>query len=157
MERERDISKHEAVVQPSITAESDRCHTLKGRGVDLPKENVSYKGILEQLGKETDDEKIQELIDGLPYYVILYDLKKKKETSQFSSLSPLIREAGFSSRSNRPFATSLKSAGVPISIKERVVGGAKPQNLSYYIFLSRHKDRAIKALKEDQSLQKFQR
>ena len=133
--------------------------TLKGWGVNIPRERASYREALKQLEEETDDKKIQELLDGLPYFVIRYDIAKKKEASQFSSLSPLISGAGFRSRDTLPFATSLKAdgVGVPISVKEIVVEGAKPQTLRYYVLLSRHKERAKKALKEDQSLQRFQR
>ena len=151
------ISENTGISKQKIRQAATR--TLKSWGIDVPRENASYIEILEQLDKETDDKKIQELLDGLPYYVIPHDMAKEKEASRFSSLSPLIREAGFRSKYNLPFATSLKADGVgaPIAIKDRVVKGAKPRTLTYYFLLSRHKDRAIKALKEDQSLQKFQR
>lgn len=128
--------------------------TLKEWGVNIPRKTTSNRAILEQLDRETDDKKIQELLDRTTYHVILYDLKRKREASQFSSLSPLIKEAGFRSKDNHPFATSLKNASVPISITERFAKGVRQ---TYYIVLSRHKDRAIKALKKDQSLQRFQR
>jgi len=131
--------------------------TLEVWKMNIPRRHASYRKDLEQLEKETDDKKTQELLDGIPLYVVRGNLEKKGESSLFSSLAPLIREAGFSSRSNRPFATSLDAAGVPITIKDRVVKGAKPLTLTYYFLLSRDKDRAIKALKEDPSLQGFRR
>lgn len=135
----------------------NRVRTIARRkGINVPRELLSYEQDLEQLSKETDDEKLQELLDQLPYHVI--KRRKKKENSQFSSLFPLIREGGFRSRNNHPFAASLKSAEVPvpITIKEIIVKGVRQ---TYYIVLSRdsHKDRIIKAFREDQELQRFQR
>ncbi len=127
---------------------------LKDLRENVSRKRVSYREVLAHLDKETDDKKIQKLLDGLPYYV-MRDRRGKKRSSQFSSLSNLIREAGFRSRDNDPFATSLESAGVPITRKEKVVTGTKPQ--TYYILLSRHRDRAIQKLREDQSLQGFRR
>ena len=124
--------------------------------VVFTRQHAPHREDLEQLGKETDDKKTQDLLDRIPCHVIL-NLKRKREASQFLSLSSLIREAGFRTRYNHPFATSLKNAGIPISTKEKVVGGARPQTQIYYILLSRHKDRAIQALRGDQSLQRFQR
>lgn len=131
--------------------------TLKDWGIDIPRKTASHREVLEQLDKETDDKKIQESLDRIPYYAIRYDLEWKREASQFSSLYPLIREAGFRSRDNHPFAISLETAGIPITRKYIVVNGAKPQTQTYYILLSRHKDRAIQVLQQDKGLQRFQR
>ena len=149
------ISKNTGILKTNIASAIST--TLKDWGVIVPTKYRQNKELLMQLDKETDDEKIQALLDRIPHHVIQGDLDRKREASQFSSFSPLIREAGFSSRDNHPFATSLKSTRVPISIKDEVVKGANPKTLTYYVLLSRHKERAIKALKEDQSLQRFQR
>lgn len=138
---------------------------LKGWGIniDIPRERSSYKEsleqLVEQLEKETDDKKIQELLDRLPYLVIWRDMTKKKGASHFYSLLTVVREAGFYPQNAdvHSFATSLKTAGVPITRKDRVIAGIKPHTLRYYILLSRHKDRIIQALKDDQDLQRFQR
>lgn len=142
-----------------------RISNFRGRlrewGVNVPRKLASYKEALKQLEEETDDKKTQELLNRISLHVVLHDLKTKRESSQFSSLSPLIREAGFRSYGNdvHLFEASLKSAVVPVPItrKEMVVRSAKHGTKTYYILLSRHKDRAIQALKDDQSLQRFQR
>lgn len=133
---------------------------LKDWGINLPPSKIAlHIKALKQLEEETDDKKIQESLDRTAYHVILYDLRRKREPSRFASLSPLIRKAGFcpSNRETHLFATSLRTAGVPISIKDRVVKGVNPRTLTHYILLSRHRDRVIRVLKEDQSLQRFQR
>lgn len=148
------ISKNTGIPKRTIVA--DRT-TLKGWGVNVPREIASYKEVLKQLDKETDDKKTQELLDQLPYHVI--NTRKKKGDSQFLAVGTLIREAGFHAhnRDNHFFVDSLKNGGIPITRKDKVVKGAKPQAQTYYILLSRHKDRAEKVLREDQTLQRFQR
>lgn len=136
--------------------------TLKDWGISIPiprKEYASYKKTLEQLEEETDDKKIQELLDQLPYHAVLADMGKKKEASLFRSLLTLSREAGFHPKNNEThfFETSLRTAGVPITRKDRVVDRTKQHVGAYYILLSRHKDRAMQVLKEDQYLQRFLR
>lgn len=133
--------------------------TLKGWGINVPRERASYKEALEYLEEETDDKKVQELLDGLPYHVIRDRTSKEKGISQFRALANFARQVEFHlhTKDTHLFAASLRNAGVPISIKDVAVGGAKPRINTYYILLSRHKDRAEKVLKEDQALQRFQR
>lgn len=127
--------------------------------INVPREKSSYKESLEELDKETDDKKIQELLDGFPYFVIYYDMTKRKEASRFCSLLSLIREAGFHPHNTNVhfFETSLKKACVPITRKDRVVAGTKPHILTYYDVVNRHKDRAIQVFREDKDLQRFQK
>lgn len=130
-----------------------------GININVSREQSSYKEPLEQLDKETDDKKIQELLDTFPYFVIHYDMTKRKEASRFCSLLTFIREAGLHPPNTDVhfFVTSLKTAGVPITRKDRVVAGTKPHILTYYIVVNRHKDRGIQVFREDKDLQRFQR
>lgn len=135
-----------------------RSTTLKDWGVDIPRKNLSYKEILRQLEEENDDGKIQQLLDKLPLRVISDNINTKKGVSQFLALGNLIREGGFHpDRKNGEyifFVDSLKKASVPITRKDEVKGN-NTYIQTYYILLSKHKDRAMQVLKEDQELQRF--
>ena len=132
---------------------------LKNWGIDVPRKWVSYKDALRQLKEEIDDKKTQDLLDKLPLHAMLYDIGKKKETSQFLSAANLIRDCGFHPNPKRRdihfFVDSLRKSGIPLSSKQRVLEGARHQILTYHILLSKDKERAIRVLKEDQSLQRF--
>lgn len=152
------INKNTGIPKKIIRTRANKA--LKDWGIDIPRKYASYRGVLVQLDKETDDERLQELLDRLPYHVVLRDMRKKKGDSQFYALTDLIWEAGLRPhiKDTHFFATSLQNAGVPVSGKDVVVKGNNPQTLPYYyILLTRHKGRAIKVLKEDQSHQRLQR
>lgn len=150
------ISKNTGMSRQEIRAAG---RILKEWGVNLPPSRIALnRKALKQLEEETDDKKTQELLDKIPLHVVHNNLAKKREASQFCALSNLIRKAGFREyKKHTYFFASLRNAGVPISIKDSVVKGAKPQTLTYYILLSRHKERAIQLLRDDQNLERFQR
>jgi hypothetical protein len=128
-----------------------------GIDTNISRDHPSHKKFLQQLAKETDDKKIQELLDQLPCSVIRRDMMVEKEASQFLALLNLVREAGFHLRSKDShfFATSLRKAKVPVARKDIVANGTRQQVFTYYTVLLRHKDRAVRVLKEDQCLQRF--
>ena len=98
--------------------------------------------------------KIQDLLDKLPLDVIIYDINKNKELSQFLSLASLVRKFGFKSskRIVHVFADTLRKSkqGIPITRKDYIKKNSKRQNpLTHYILLSRHRERAREILIEE--------
>ena len=134
-----------------------RSLALKTWGIDVPRIRASHKESLQQLKDETDDKKTRELLDKLSDSAILGEIRRKKGTSQFLSVGSLVREIGFhpNNKDIHFFAESLEESGILISRKERVVKGKTQKRLTYYILLSRDKERATKVFKEDQLLQRF--
>ena len=130
---------------------------LENLGIDVSIKLPQHREVLQQLKEEIDDKKTQELLDRLPLHVILYDIEKKKEASQFLSVANLIRECGFHphNRDIHFFVDSFRQSGIPISRKERVLEGTRGRNLTYFILLSKDKEKAARVLREDQLLQRF--
>lgn len=126
---------------------------LRRWGVDVPFERrrQSYQEIKNKIEKETDDKKLQELLDGFSAGLVMGMTAYYKNSDQaiFMYLGNVLRELGFNRRV-RFFADVLKSAGIPMRRVERgsqIKRSGRKYPLNYYVFLAKHKQRVIDAIR----------
>ncbi|OGH21271.1 MAG: hypothetical protein A2958_02115 [Candidatus Levybacteria bacterium RIFCSPLOWO2_01_FULL_38_13] len=117
---------------------------------------------IEQLTKEEDDKKIQQILDELPPNIILANLVKRKlgynakRDGLFITVGDLTSGVfHYSSEATRLFFDSLRLSGISSRPVECRVPKTGEVQVHYYVLLERHRERALGVLDEDPSLQKY--
>lgn len=119
---------------------------------------------IQQLITEMDDKKIQEIMDGLPSTVILYNItehrrrkrerKKRRYPKVFTTIGSVTSGVYHNKYTEiHLFAQVLKKDGIPNRRVKIAPDRKKP--LVYYVFLEKHRDRALAAWKKNRKLEKF--
>ncbi|OGH24554.1 MAG: hypothetical protein A3B47_03675 [Candidatus Levybacteria bacterium RIFCSPLOWO2_01_FULL_39_24] len=129
--------------------------TLDKRGIEIPLMPSSYTDFMAKAEKETDDAKLQELLEAnnLPVIIKLQTRKKSKEV--LISLSNVLREGEFHYHLKlRFFLGKIRAAGIPgIPVNTATDKSKYPQ--IYWIVYRKHKQRIINTLENDPDLQRF--
>lgn len=115
---------------------------------------------IQQLIKEEADKKIQKIMDELSDDAIITNIiepKKGRKRINPKVFTTVGREAlgayHYNLRETYLFAQALEENGIPNRRVEKVVNGGKP--LAYYVFLKKHRARALAAWEKDPGLEKF--
>lgn len=137
--------------------------TLKEWGIDVSHLYRHYEGRekIEQLRKEDDDKKIQQILDELSTSYILSNLVKhklRKKTERdgiFITVGDLTQGVfHYKNTETGLFFDSLRLSGIPIRRVGRQVGKTG-KVLVHYVLLERHRKKALDVLEKDPRLQKY--
>jgi len=132
-------------VQRNTDHNREPVHSLKQETLEL----------LSQLQQETDDHKVQQMLDDLPLRILVELVgKRQQKRDYFITIHEIASKAGFyfGAQDVRPFANLIQQANIPIRIlrgKEIVKG------VTHYIIPARYGETALKTLKEDPGLSRF--
>ncbi len=136
---------------------------LGGWGVDVSQFAGAVrknKEKIEQLIEEDDDRKTQKIMDELPGGVIIKNMverkkeKKRRNSRVFTTIGRVTSDVyHYRPQETHLFAQDLEENGIPNRRVEIVVNGRRP--LVYYVFLEKHRDRALAAWKKNPRLERF--
>lgn len=127
---------------------------LKEWGKDLTPLPIfaSYKKLKETAEKETDDDKLQDILDSLSDGQLRGYLNEyvygRSEDEIFTTFSRIARKNGFHIQARR-VAISIKEAGIPIRAVANKNQKAKTGFSYYWVVFVKHKDRILEVLSND--------
>lgn len=129
---------------------------LKRWGIELPKIYTNYMELKKMIERETDDKKLQKILDSLSDGQIRGHLERCRRSGNaiFITVSKIVREAGLNSngRHTKRTVERLKDAGIPV----RPVAHEDKRRKTlhhYWVVFAKHRARILKVLKNDSSLQ----
>lgn len=134
--------------------------TLQRRGIKVPPFQT-YANFAARVEKETSDEKLQEMLDSLSDPSIRGYVSRHREDKEkvFLSLYSVIKSAGFHPpfKHLSLFAETIKKANIPIrkpqiEILDNQMG---KHTQTYWLVLTKHRQRIVERLENDPNLQKF--
>jgi len=125
--------------------------TLYKWGVDLDSQFVSHKKLKKEIEKTTDDEKLAEMLEKFPAYVILGNIGRYGEQSPFMHLGTLFRELRLSPEGIKTAFEQLNLAG--IAVRSLDFGLRKKKNNTtyrqiYWVMYVKQRQRAIDELQK---------
>lgn len=140
--------------QLSMSQINRAINRLRGWGIDVPRERLSFKDLKKRLEEAKDDDtKTQEVLDNIPPGVLRgYLVNHRGDT--FTTLGPILRSAGFHIN-NRYYKREnidglIKNAGIPLVLIPGGVGTS-------HVVLKIAEQRIIDLLNREPRLQRFKK
>lgn len=138
--------------------------TLERWGIDVSQFSNAIRRNrekIQQLIEEDDDDvKIQKILDELSGIVIIDNMKEHKEIKKrvnprvFTTIGRAASDVyRYKFTETHLFAQDLEENGIPNRRVKSVVNGGRP--LIHYVFLEKHRDRALAAWGKDPRLERF--
>src|SRR3989344_4555813 len=95
-------------------AARSRKKVLKNWGIDVPSARRSYAEIENAINRENNDEKLQEILNGLSTESITSFMRNNKDQNTFIFLGNLLKELGFSSKNAHLVGGRLRTINVSV-------------------------------------------
>jgi len=126
--------------------------TLRKRGIEI---YTAYEDLKARVKAETDDKKLQEILDSFTNASLRGYLKRYNHDPErvFAGLTSVLKKGGFFPHMHlSTFYEKIKEKGIPI--RPINVDVSRPKNI-YRIVFDKHGQRIIDSLKDDPDLQRF--
>lgn len=128
---------------------------LKEWGIELPRTYTNYMKLKEMIVKETDDEKLQKILDSLSDGQIRGYLERCRKSGNaiFIAVSRIVKEAGHSSngRHTKRIVERLENAEIPVRTVTHEDKRRKTLH-RYWVVFAKHRKRIVDVLNNDQDL-----
>lgn len=131
---------------------------LRGWEIIIPSTVARYRDFVKKVESESNDQKLQEILDGSSTKSLLH-YRQKYGDEVIMSLAQVVRKAGFYPPYNYMilFAQSVKKQGIPIRFFEERGERERKYRQRHLIVFTKHKKRIVEALRNDSSLRRFKR
>jgi len=136
-----------------------RKKVLKNWGIDVPSARRSYAEIENAINRENNDEKLQEILNGLSTESITSFMRNNKDQNTFIFLGNLLKELGFSSKNAHLVGGRLRTINVSVGKYSRSInkGTEQEKTITNWVILNKRRQEVVNEINAMSAEGKFKK